>query len=685
MRSSSFKILIKASKHFRFSISEKPFYKAGIGTIDKFQESYQKDLKNKIFEVPAGKILLSFLQQKSTQKYYDSFFHSNFCGLEDKICEVYINYLETNPSDVQIYEEFTLKFIDLKTLNTKNKWDLVSFCPNLADEIFLEKFLLSSQIIDFSNVSYRCLIHLLKKISFFCAIHTKGYPLLYKYLGTFLRTKYNFLKELPDTSSNYPIFILFLLYVRPDSLGGEELSFYGFLHTKFSRLITCDLPSYPLELSLLLIQFYFSSMKGDKALTYSLCKNFGEVNNIDFFIRASLFWLYFMETSSDQDVAVNSKLLHKFRYSATSLKNLLDLESYLKNLSALLGIYFSTHRNRKILQNQYRIKSVSRTLENAILVLAEFFFESLKEKNYFLPSNRLSLVIGVIIDISEVYSYYGINVPHIYFDTIDIIYRKNITNTTSKNLTEILNFVFKSTSIDKQKFYVDKLSYLLKHALENNYVSVVQDLLSCKCINLGYALLENKNITEILENYADKILKFPIYVLKLCTIFQLVRRKFDSKIVEYAYYLYRNNKEFHYSLKRIYLNCLISQKFPYRQGEIEKIIEELSRPNTSRNTYRSFLQIQLEVTLERNGLKFEFEKCVAGFLVDLFIQPNIIVEVIGNVHIVEGDYDLMLKNKIWVLRQLGYKTILFRQEDIKRYDKKAIVLNQIINLVKGFQ
>ena len=84
----------------------------------------------------------------------------------------------------------------------------------------------------------------------------------------------------------------------------------------------------------------------------------------------------------------------------------------------------------------------------------------------------------------------------------------------------------------------------------------------------------------------------------------------------------------------------------------------------------SNVDVRFQLYLKRNGIEFDAECLVEYFVVDLFIKPNIVIEIVGRHHFFEGKLDRTTIIRKQILEHLGYAVIIVEDKFMRLNSNK---------------
>ena len=394
----------------------------------------------------------------------------------------------------------------------------------------------------------------------------------------------------------------------------------------------------------------YEKVENLKKILYHDFKNFNFVK-----FKENIFLLQIFEIS----VNFNQNLENE-----NSRDNVIYIKKIFQRILYDIFFFFGNffEKNKKIIF----LKNSEKILEEIIIVIEknikmreaqnlkveDFFLEFLdmifeEKKKYFDINLMKKLIIasnGIILK-NNFYENFYCKIFNFYFDEIKMLKQKN------KNMT--LFSYFRGMMIwENEKINLKKFFFFLENENENT-----------------------KNLITILDTY-EVFLLFKQNEKK-------ISKKFFSVLIKKKNVYPLKNKFHIQSLKKfIILNPEISKKKIF-VSKIEILLkDEKFLENEKKKNKISELQKKVFLNLKRMKInKIEIEKEFFFGRVDLFINDEIVIEVLGNLHFWKNynEIDLNSQMKFFLAKKIGLRFFFVKENFYKNSDNKIRYLQDLIN------
>lgn len=456
-----------------------------------------------------------------------------------------------------------------------------------------------------------------------------------------------------------------------------------------------NIDSYYDKLSWRIQAWLWKVVLGSTKPTTSEIKKYTKMIRLDTYqdiVVSSVFWAHFMLSSSVRDVSIVSQSLHNFRARIAPSENLLANLTQAVHLSLrLVDLRNFLTQSKHSKNERYQAKSVCRSFETFLFQVGNIVAHKIKDETFEFKIESCSSFFSFANEILNIYKSYGITAPPLFNEVVEEQFSKNLPNVSDIDFSAMSNFVLSTGSLSLKKKTISELSNRVRQCLTDQGSDYQINRLIYWNSFFSYDIegVDTSQIFNIFDEnlsfWDDKITRSQINFLKVVTIFT-VNKKFSSKLVhlfirkcqEGAITLTSNSAKLYLQCKLFGDPTLISES----SDEIKQLLQNKSR-NSNKKIQRSFLQMNFEATLKRNNIPFFFEYNLYDYNVDIFISPNIVIEIIGNCHSIQGKYDKFLATKIETLEKLGYRVVLINNEDCNNYDTREKFINYICQLYES--
>ena len=429
------------------------------------------------------------------------------------------------------------------------------------------------------------------------------------------------------------------------------------------------------------------------------------------FIRTVEFWNHFMIYATESDVTLFASSLRRIQVNIDfgAILSTIDFGTA-DNASAMLEIFRRTYATYKQALNAddvpdrkaiYRLKSNKRLIEQFLLELSgQYTSATLDHKVESVA--QMDLIIQLVKINNEISSGYSIPLNAKVVDLLQRSVRDFKDSLTDLQLNYLLQMITSNIIDEKWDDLLGEIGELIIRRLEgtsdpawilaNNRLFIriakhfykkvnydrMLDLLEAKIPGVIKAKRSNNYILMIFVNLFDKVVDRPALMSLIVREigYESANIKFEESI--------RNVNKLNYLLSLCFMivnNKSLAAHHPVVQAMIDKLndprfIKYLDGGHRTK-VYESFIQRQIYSLFQRLGLSFTPEKKVGFTHVDIFIEPNIIVEILGDCHFYFGEIDNYSKVKKTYFNMMGYKTFYCTDGFLKVQENKARLLTSI--------
>lgn len=404
------------------------------------------------------------------------------------------------------------------------------------------------------------------------------------------------------------------------------------------------------------------------------------------------FWVNVFYQSSEVVINELSRDFLQFRRLFNNIEfSSVDIFNELPKLMYLINIWIFLHDSKKSKDKRFQVKSICRVIETFLIRCSDnIIHDILGNKEFYdqlSPFTKLSLL-------------------EFYQKMFNIYYSQNamISESSSDIFIEFVSDTFQFLN----DTHLNNLSRMIVHinndTLSDHYVDEIHNRISgCSHLklklirlkdlihknNIFYAAFKydvSKIITD-LENIGKVICDISSlhYYLSIIIEIILLEQKYSSPLIGMYIKLYQNLTLNEYVQTRTYLYIKILTD----SKDIPESIEELNfklqqkKPMVPCKSTRSFLQINFEDFLQRNNIKITVEKSLLGFHVDIFVHPNIVIEILGDFHYNKNCFEKCLLRKVRILAKGGYKVILASSTATQNPDTQNKILETIQKMISS--
>lgn len=336
-------------------------------------------------------------------------------------------------------------------------------------------------------------------------------------------------------------------------------------------------------------------------------------------------------------------------------------------------------------EQRMKCKSLVRCLEGLAIRMSEEVLLTLKDSRSLKDS--VITLHNLFVDIFKVYTKLGSLPPKEFFNCVDILLPQIFPLINNVYFSELSEVALDCGNLETRRLYLEEstkraASFVRNRSFEFDIKSI---LFNNKIFTYSYTGVDVTPLLDVLDqahSFFDLRSNLRNCFLGIVNV-MLLEERYDSKVLKTFISNFNANLIYQNELAiKFYLMC----KALYNPPEISMPVEEIKQIYAShsypkRKDYmRSHLQTTFEETLTRNNIRFICEENIYGFSVDLFIRPNIVIEVLGEFHLKDGFFDKHLLRKIRVLRKLGYKIILVNHSEAANHELRIQVIEKIKEL-----
>mgnify|MGYP003587987445 CR=1 FL=1 len=488
----------------------------------------------------------------------------------------------------------------------------------------------------------------------------------------------------PLSEVTIPIF-LFLLEFCASSLKRDSMNF---IKNNFFNLIKIHYDSLSFDKKFWLFKVYFKHFKPSASEISFFLKKF-RYESIEDITIACGFWTYFMINASSEEISQFGQHLTKFRKFSRTFS--FDEQIAEEGIDATMFLV-SLHREiqfGKLSKNQrFQVKTASRIVESFIFNICDQITNHLKKKSKFDSNYKLEQIMTIMLSASYIYHNYNMKAPQVFYQVLQTTAISNIKHLNNEMLSKLSDLILTSNNKQDKDLFVNEVLERVKKSLSSFWkMNQLQHILKFnKMFSSDTPGVSNKEILDYLESISHLFDKWVNHAA-ICQLLDtmLVEERYDTKLIPIFTRNYRNGLiKPNAFTSRLYLQCKVLVNGPHTPEPFEKLVNQVaSFGNTVKNTNRSFLQMQIEDALTRNGITYEFERMLAGFSVDIFIKPNIVIEILGLFHIQNGVFDKFLTRKIKVLEALEFIVVTIDQNQEKKKKNRIEFVNSIKKLIES--
>lgn len=488
----------------------------------------------------------------------------------------------------------------------------------------------------------------------------------------------------PLSGEAIPIFF-FLLEFCANSLKRDSMNF---IKNNFFNLVKLHYDSLPFDQKFWFFKVYFKHFKASASDISFFLKKF-RYDSIEDVTIVCGFWTYFMINASSEEISQFGQHLTKIRKISRTFS--FDQKIAEEGIDATMFLV-NLHREiqfGKLSKNQrFQVKTASRIVESLIFNICDQITNHLKKQSDFDSYYKLEKIMTIMLSASYIYHNYNMKAPQVFYHVLQSTAISNIKLLSNEMLSKLSDLILTSNDKKDKDLFVNEVFERVKKSLSSFWkMNQLQHILKFnKMFSSDTPGVSNKEILDYLESVSHLFDKWVNHAA-ICQLLDtmIVEERYDTKLIPIFTRNYRNGiiKPNAFT-SRLYLQCKVFLNGPHTPEPFEKLVNQVANfGNTVKNTNRSFLQMQIEDALTRNGITYEFERMLAGFSVDIFIKPNIVIEILGLFHIQNGVFDKFLTRKIKVLEALGFIVVTIDQNQASDHKNRIEFVNSIKKLIEN--
>ena len=420
--------------------------------------------------------------------------------------------------------------------------------------------------------------------------------------------------------------------------------------------------------------------------TEDLIKRENPINFKDTILHLIYFTNCLDKSGKERSIDLNFKSLNEI--IDLYLKNF-NFENFKENVFLLniLGYVVVKINNKK---ENYHKKKFKRMLNGILLKIGNYLMNNKKIILLEISEKNLKEIIYILNKNIKIRVINNLKGEDFIVQYLDLIFE------TKKPLFD-LNLTKMYILITNEIIYKDKFVMYLYSKIFNHYFFLLKQLKIRYHKSYFYSYFrgimvfetEDIDYKSFFDFFDDKIktTKNILHLLDFFDVYCLFKKNTDNitkniiKNVKYSKQLFPFENLFHIkSLK----NFIILKKEVIKEENLEeKLALLLKNDKTVKLNHKinsiSELQKNVASDLKRMGKKVEMEKQFDFGNVDLFIDNEMIIEVLGKVHFFEEKIDLNSQFKKIISEKIGYKFFFVSEYDYLKSKNKKEYLFKIIN------